>query len=100
MSKLGDFLIETVKGNSAPGGVPALGEMRSGIGAALVAVPAKTAPAAIQQFENELTQLATSTEFLSAVGDEVGDPRVGESEDAYVARAKQAMRGTLQKMLG
>jgi hypothetical protein len=52
-----------------------------------------------EKFAAELSSLATSRAFIAELSDSVGQPAPGESEDAFVARAKSVMREQLRRKL-
>lgn len=51
------------------------------------------------QFAEEAANLVTNKEFLGELEGEIGLPKSGETEDEFVARAKEAMFKMLQGKL-
>lgn len=51
------------------------------------------------KFSNQAVELVTQDEFLDELEAKIGDPKVNESEDEFVSRAKDKMRELLKSKL-
>jgi len=54
---------------------------------------------AVEEFSNEVSQMVNSDKFLDEFSKDVGMPKVDESEDEFVNRAKDVMRNLLRAKL-
>lgn len=52
-----------------------------------------------EKFAQGAAELVVSTEFTNELSDAIGQPGAAESEDEFVARAKEKMRGLLRGKL-
>jgi hypothetical protein len=97
MKGIGEFLSERVaKALPAPQAEGA-GEAKA---AALVVLRESAVPADAQKLANSLEAFASSPEFAKAVDEAVPPPHPGESEEEFVARAKEAIQRILMGKFG
>lgn len=66
-----------------------------GIGLALAGFNSSQEEA--EKFSKQVAEYATSDEVISAVSDEVGEPKQNETEDEFVERATNVLRNILIK---
>ena len=50
-----------------------------------------------EEFAEEVSQISVSESFVDEFSDELGTPRPGESEEAFVSRAKTVLREALRR---
>lgn len=81
---------------SAPAFLTAVGNIQGAVGST---VASSLGSEKAVKFSAEVTALVKNKEFLSELGDIVGEPAELETEEQFVARAKEAMRSLLKSRL-
>lgn len=93
-------LVEIVQGSKVNGSFPSGVSTYDGLRAASLTLFSATMESTkARQLADETSAIVTDTKFLGELQDDIGLPRAGETEDAFVARAKAALRNKLHNKL-
>lgn len=80
--------------------VPVLDNTLKGVDAAVkLAAVATLGDTKAGEFAGEVVALVSDKEFLTQLSDDIGQPTEQESEDQFIARAKNTMRALLKSKL-